>query len=76
MFKRLINEMADMPTVELCQYYTTITKIKESYARTRQLYPADKEINKLYDDTSKIEKILQDIIIERFLKYKEDESEK
>ncbi len=76
MFERLISEMADKPTMEICQYYTTISKIKDSYAKTRQLYPADIEISRLYEDASKIEKLLQDIIIERFLRFKKDESEK
>ena len=76
MFERLITELCNKPTEEICVFYQTVGKIRESYARTRQLYPADTEIQHLYEDMTKIEKLLQDVITERFLSYKDDEVKK
>lgn len=75
MFERLILELSKRDTPVICQYYDTIGKIKESYAKMRQLYPSVKEAQRLYDDTSKVEKILQDMITERFLSYKDEKGQ-
>jgi hypothetical protein len=76
MFKRLIEEISKCDTIELCQLYDTFIKIKDSYARSRQLHPSVQEYQKLYEDASNIEKVIQDTIMERYLAYKDEEDKK
>ena len=73
MFERLIEKISKCETIELCHFYDTVIKIKDSYAKSRQLHPHIREYQNLYDDASNVEKILQDTIIERFLAYRNDE---
>jgi hypothetical protein len=70
MFEGLIEEMSKCETIELCHFYDTIGKIKESYAKSRQLHPSVQEYQRLYEDTCSVEKVIQDTIMERFLAYK------
>jgi len=70
MFEGLIGEMSKCETIELCHFYDTIGKIKESYAKSRQLHPSVQEYQRLYEDTCNVEKVIQDTIMERFLAYK------
>ena len=70
MFEGLIEEMSKCETIELCHFYDTIGKIKESYAKSRQLHPSVQEYQRLYEDTCNVEKVIQDTIMERFLAYK------
>lgn len=73
MFERLIEEMGKCETIELCHFYDTVGKIKDSYAKSRQLHPHIREYQYFYEDASNVEKILQDTIMERFLAYKNEE---
>ena len=70
MFEGLIEEMSKCETIELCHFYDTIGKIKETYAKSRQLHPSVQEYQRLYEDTCNVEKVIQDTIMERFLAYK------
>ena len=51
----------------LCLYYDTILKIRESYAKYRQLNPQNVYYKDKYDELYYVENVIREIITERFI---------
>lgn len=54
-------------TKTLCFYYDTILKIRESYAKYRQLNPQNQSYKDKYDELYYVEDAIREIITERFI---------
>ena len=55
-------------TKTLCLFYDTILKIRESYAKYRQLNPQNVYYKDKYDELYYVEEVIREIITERFIK--------
>ena len=55
-------------TKTLCLYYDTILKIRESYAKYRQLNPQNQYYKDKYDELYYVEEVIREIMTERFIK--------
>ena len=64
---RLKRKYENENTDKLCLYYETVLKIRESYAKYRQLNPYTQEYKDKYDELYYVEDVIREIIRERLI---------